>query len=165
MSTGQMKLAQAQADIQAAEVVIAQERKAKLETDLREALETVGRIKKLIKDKGEYLRPLGTEAGEVWSRREVVKAEIRALTAQEFFSSEEIAAAEARLEVLDEEDSKLTERITKLTYLRAPVEHEIQNLEFDQRRMEQAVRDLRLSLSGQLQGAFTNGGATRNSGM
>jgi chromosome segregation ATPase len=164
MSTGQTQLRQAHAAIQAAEIVIAQERRAQLEADLQKAIETAGRIGQEIKDKGAYLAPLERESTDVWNRREVVSAEMRELTAEEFFVPEEIEAAEKRLGVLDREYSKLTKRITELTYLRAPVEHEILNLEVDQRRVRLAIKDLRLALKGQLQGSVI-GGTVGNSSM
>jgi chromosome segregation ATPase len=161
---GQTKLQQAHAAIQAAEILIAQEHRDKLEADLRAAIELAGQIAKQIENKRAYLAPLEREAVDLWNQREVLNAEMRELTSQEFFLPEEIEAAEKRLGALDQQHSKLTKRISELTYLRAPVEHEIMNLEFDQREAMKAVKGIRLGLSGQLQGP-TNGGAVRTASM
>jgi chromosome segregation ATPase len=163
-SVGQTKLQEARAAIQAAEIIISQEQRAQLEDQLRKAIELAGQIEQKIKDKRSYLETFGTEFPDKWNQRAAVSAEISSLTEQEFYLPEEIEVAETRLRALDVEYSKLTKRITELTYLRAPVEHEIQNLEFDQGRVMKGIGDLRLALNGQLMGP-TNGGAVRTSGM
>jgi septation ring formation regulator EzrA len=161
---GQTQLQQAMADIDRAHVVIARERQLQLETSLREAIALAGRIEKQIEEKRKYLATFGTEFPDTWNKRAAVGAEISSLTKQEFYLPEEIATAEARLEVLDREWSKLTARLTEISNLTAGPEHAILNLQVDKQRVMLGINDLRLALKGGLVGP-TNGGAVRTASM
>jgi chromosome segregation ATPase len=163
-SVGQSKLAEAHAAIQSAELVIAQERRSQLEASLRAQIELAGRIQRQIEEKREYLGKFGREFPDTWNKRAAISAEIQSLREQDFFLPEEIAAAEARLEVLDAEWLKLTARLTEITNLTAGPEHQILNLQVDLKRVMLGIGDLRLALKGGLVGP-TNGGMVRNSSM
>src|ERR1035438_3676318 len=116
MSTGAtQKLAQAQADLQAAQITISEERAAQLESDLRAVIEQGRAIDELLKTNGAKLLKARAEAEPLWVKREIVSKTRQALdasfSANDFPSDKETQEYEQERARLTSEWHKLTEPI------------------------------------------------------
>jgi hypothetical protein len=154
---GTERLAQAQADLQAAEIVISTERAAQLESDLRAAIEQGRAIDERIKTNGAGLVKARAQAEPLWTQRDAISRARQELDAafqqNDFPSDEETRAYESKRAALTEEWHKLTEPITALSGLIARAEEEFRQLKFARSRAATSVNDIRLGIRGGLVGS------------
>jgi chromosome segregation ATPase len=157
MSTaGQARLAQAQADIQTAEIVIARERKAQLEADLRKAIAEGRAIDERLKATGAELVARRAESEPFWAKRDAISKTRIALDkdfeAKDFPSDEETEQYQSKRAELTDEWHRLTSEIVPLSGVIAGLEEEFRKLNFARSQSAKAVNDLRLGIRGELVG-------------
>jgi septal ring factor EnvC (AmiA/AmiB activator) len=152
MSTaGQARLAQAQADIQAAELVIAEERKEQLKERLKAAIEEGRAIDERLKTTGAELVARRAESEPFWAKRDAISKTRIALDkdfeAKDFPSDEETEQYQSKRAALTQQWHEVTERINTLSGDIARLEEEFRQLKFARSRTVNAVNDLRNAIS------------------
>jgi chromosome segregation ATPase len=157
MSTGQTRLAQAQADLQAAELVIAGEHREQLKERLKAAIEEGRAIDERLTATGAELVKARAQSEPLWTQREVISRTRTALDkefqAKDFPSDEEAREYESKRGELTDQWQALTAQISTFSDVIARDEAEYERLKFARSRAAMAVNDLRLGIRGELVGA------------
>lgn len=143
---GTSRMQSAQAQVLAAEVVLAEEHFQSLIDQLDAAKAEGRKIDELIKQTESSLGAKHLEAESLWAKREIVsraRATLDETFAEEDFPSEEQGEeyAEKRA-ALTQEWHESTEKITALSGVIAPMEEELRRLKFARGRSVAAVKDL-----------------------
>lgn len=155
-SVGQSKLAEAHAAIEAAHVVIAEERKEQLKERLKAVIEEGRAIDERLKTTGAELVKSRSQAEPLWAQRETISKRRLALDASfeelDFPSAEETEQYQSKRAELTDEWHKLTAKIVPLSGVIAGLEAEHERLKFARSRAAMGVNDLRLAVRGELVG-------------
>jgi len=142
------QLSEARALLSSAEIAVAQERLAKLESDERAAVAEVNRLEDEIAGHGKVLQEGTQHFQSLWGQRAMVTNSLRALDDQlgEFPLPAELAAFEQKRSALRDQYESLSRQISDAGLPNAQEQNTIQNLTFDKHRMQVAVSDLRLAI-------------------
>lgn len=156
MSTGTQRLSQAQSDLQAAQIVITQERKEQMRQELKAAIKQGRAIDEQIKTNGAELVKARAQAEPLWTKREAISKARTALDEafqqNDFPSDEEIEQYETKRSELTGEWHQLTQKIIALSGVIARLQAEYERLKFSRSRQAMGIKDLRLALDGELVG-------------